>query len=138
MTRNEACLKMWEIAKAEEGVHEISGPEANPRIMEYEKYTNRGYTGSDEEAWCSKFANFVVFKAGFKGTRSAAANSWQKWGVSISEPVLGCIVCFDHHVTFYKRTLDNGLVECLGGNQKDSVKVSAFHESKALDYRSPI
>lgn len=149
MTTAEACQRLHFVASNELGVHETPGPEATQRIMEYEKHTNRGYTGSDEEAWCSKFANFVVDTAGFTGTHSAAARSWLGWGVPIVVPVKGCIVVFDRHdahnpnaahVTFCDHPdISNGIIRCLGGNQGDAVKVARFDitRNKVLGYRSP-
>jgi uncharacterized protein (TIGR02594 family) len=146
MTREEACQKMHEVAVAEIGVHETSGPEATARIMEYERHTDRGYTGSDEEAWCAKFANFVTDTAGFPGTHHANARSFLAWGVPLSAPILGCIVVMKRgdsetqgHVTFCDHPdISNGVIRCLGGNQGDAVSVARFPVSKVLGYRSPV
>ena len=148
MTQYEACQKLLFVAKGELGVHETPGPEATARIMEYEKHTNRGYTGSDEEAWCAKFACFVTDTAGFKGTNSAAARSFLKWGKKLEAPVPGCIVVFDRkdannpnaaHVTFFLyEEKAHGTIRCLGGNQGNMVKESSYDVGKVLGYRSPI
>lgn len=146
MTREEACLKIHEVAVKELGVHEIPGPEANARIMEYEKHTDRGYTGSDEEAWCAKFANFVTDEAGFPGTHHANARSFLNWGVELEVPILGCIVVMKRgdsetqgHITFCDHPdISNGIVRCIGGNQGDAVSVARFPVEKVLSYRSPV
>lgn len=148
MNRQEACFKIHLVAKSELGVKEVPGPVASDRIMEYEKHTNRGHTGSDEEAWCSKFANFVTDTAGFKGTNSAAARSWLTWGVPLEAPILGCVVIFDRkdktnsnaaHVAFCDHSdISNGIIRVIGGNQGDSVSVARFKTSKVLGYRSPV
>lgn len=138
MTREEACLKLHSVAKAELGVHETPGPEATARIMEYEKHTNRGYTGSDEEHWCAKFANFVCDESGFAGTNSAAAASFETWGVELDKPIKGCLVVWPHHVTFCDHPdISNGIVRCLGGNQSDSVKISRYQVEGAV-FRAPL
>ena len=146
--QREACLKLLFVAEQELGVKEIPGPKANLRIMEYEKHTNRGYTGSDEEAWCAKFANYVADTAGFKGTRSAAARSFLKWGKKLVKPIPGCIVVFDRkdannpnaaHVTFFKyEEKAHGTIACVGGNQGNMVKQSSYEVEKILGFRSPI
>ena len=143
-----ACQKLLFVAEQELGVKETPGSKAEPRIMEYEKHTNRGYTGSDEEAWCAKFANFVVDTAGFKGTNSAAARSFLKWGKKLGKPIPGCIVVFDRkdknnpnaaHVTFFKyEEKAHGTKACVGGNQGNMVKQSSYFTEKILGYRSPI
>ena len=138
MTREEACKKLHAVAMAEMGVHETPGPECTARIAEYETHTNRGRTGSDSDPWCSKFANFVCDTAGFPGTHSAAAISFQSWGVSLEKPIYGCLVAWGHHVAFCDDpVIRNGMISCLGGNQGDQVKVSRFMVVGAV-FRSPI
>lgn len=146
MTKEETCLRFHEIARRELGVHEIPGPEANARIVEYAKHTTYKAT-SDEVPWCSSFVNYVVDTAGLAGTHSAAARSWLKWGVSLSNPILGCIVVLDRHdidnpnaahVTICDHPdISNGIIRCIGGNQRDAVKVSRYATGKVLGYRAP-
>jgi uncharacterized protein (TIGR02594 family) len=148
MTKIEACKAIHDVAKKELGVHETPGAMATPRIMEYERHTNRGYTGSDEEAWCSKFANFCTDEAGFKGSNSAAAKSWLDWGKVLDEPILGCVVVFSRkdaknpnaaHVAICDHPdISNGIIRCIGGNQSDAVTVARTPTLKVLGYRSPI
>lgn len=128
----------YEIAKQEIGVHEVKGGE-NPRILEYHDCTSLNAC-EDEVPWCSAFANWCCKQAGIEGTGSAAARSWLKWGTSC-EPEEGCIVILRRppnpesgHVGFFVRQID-GLVEVLGGNQGDQVKLSRFHVSDVIGYR---
>lgn len=48
------------------------------------------YLGADvrgrSNAWCSRFVNAALAEAGGKGTGSAVANSFQKWGSAINPP----------------------------------------------------
>ena len=133
-----------ELAMDELGVHETSGSAATERIVEYAEHTTLKAT-SDEVAWCSSFANYIVDTAGDKGTHSAAARSWLDWGVVLSEPHCGCIVIIDRHdasnpnaahVTFFvAEDFTTGNLQCIGGNQGDRVKMSVFPKSKVLGYR---
>jgi len=126
------------------GTKEIKGAVANPDIVIFDSYTTLKAT-SDEIAWCSSFANFIVFKTGDIGTRSAAARSWLDWGKVIHDPTPGCIVIIDRHddanphaahVTFYVcDDVNTDHIQCIGGNQKDMVKMSVFPKSKVLGYR---
>ena len=50
----------------------------NKRIIEYHALTTLAAT-TDETAWCSSFVNWVLWQAGYVGTRSAAAKSWLTW-----------------------------------------------------------
>lgn len=41
----------------------------------------RAQTGLGGGDWCSVFANWVMQRAGYTGTRSALAATWTKWGI---------------------------------------------------------
>src|SRR5438445_7416749 len=121
--------KWYTVAKAEAAanVHEIAGPAANPRIVDYFKATTFHAT-SDEVPWCSAAINFYMREAGIAGTGSAAAHSWTTWG-NACPPKLGCVVVIqrrdlgpDHgyHVALFV-SLDFQRIELLGGNQNNSV-----------------
>ena len=114
------------IAIREIGVREYAGSAANPRIVEYLRSTTLGepYNSSDETYWCSTFVNWCVEKAGYEGTDSAWARSWNNWGKELETPRRGCIVVFKRgsggHVGFYVGETGN-TIKVLGGNQSDSV-----------------
>lgn len=144
MTREEACTKIHETAVKELGIHETPGPEATARIVEYAKHTTLS-ANSDETPWCSSFCNFVVDTAGFKGTHLANARSWLDWGIVLDKPIVGCVVVLKRdpppsgHVGICNNAdIENGIIQIVGGNQSDSVKVSRFPVEHVLGYRSPI
>jgi uncharacterized protein (TIGR02594 family) len=131
------------IAKNETGVHEYGGRAAHPRVVEYHHTTTLGRrdASSDETAWCSSFVNWCLKKVGIKGTNSAAAASWIRWGNG-TEPRYGAItVIYDpasansrlsrsgNHVGFLVEETGTHYV-LLGGNQGDSVKVSRYPKRK--------
>lgn len=130
------------IAKAEIGQAEREGEsDNNPRILEYLATT--GEFRTDETPWCSAFANWAMIKVGEKGTNSAVARSWLKWGEAIEEPRYGCLVVFKRgnsewqgHVGFYvKSEGDNIFV--LGGNQSNTVSIAPRSKADLLGYRWP-
>jgi len=129
--------EMLRIAEGEMGIAELPGDENTARILEYHAETSLGAT-SDAVPWCSSFVNWVVIKAGLKGTKSAAAQSWLRWGVELETPVKGCIVVFSRvsggHVGFFVGETDKHIF-CLGGNQRDSVNISAYKKERFLSYR---
>lgn len=128
------------VALAEVGQREVPGAGANPRIVEYHAATTLRAT-SDEVAWCAAFVSWVLERAGFRSTRSAAAASYCDWG----EPSLarrGSIVVLHNpaargsnltrsgnHVGFLL-SHDRKRWVVLGGNQSDSVKVSDFAKAR--------
>ena len=126
------------------GTKEVKGSVANADIVRFASYTSLKAT-SDEIAWCSSFANFIVHQCGNQGTGSAAARSWLDWGKALHAPTPGCIVVIDRHdennphaahVTFYVcDDTQPDHIQCIGGNQGDMVKMSVFPKSKVLGYR---
>lgn len=126
------------------GTKEVPGAVANPDIVMFASHTTLKAT-SDEIAWCSSFANYIVDTCGDNGTHSAAARSWLSWGKALSTPVPGCLVVIGRkdannptaaHVAFYvcPGTAPDHIL-CIGGNQSDMVKPSEFPTSKVLGYR---
>ncbi len=122
------------IAEEELGIHEDSLPDQhNRRILEYHQTTGLKAT-TDETPWCSAFVNWVVIKAGYSGTRSAAAKSWLEWGHHLTEPRAGAVAVIKRvsasadagfHVGFTVSCSTTAL-RLLGGNQSDQVKYSNF------------
>ena len=116
------------------------------RILEYDQCTTLKAT-DPKVAWCASFMNFCISGARLTGclideeTKSAAAISWLKWGVSTDTPKEGDIVIFKRgvlswtaHVSFVVKV--NALtVTCLGGNQQNRVMVSNFLKARVLGYR---
>lgn len=124
---------------------EKPGPAVNKLITECYKavdgFGNPEMMDDSVFAWCSCFVNKKIQDAGGRGTRSAAARSWLRWGAPCL-PVEGCIVVFKRgkstwqgHVAFVQK-IDEDYVWCLGGNQADTVKVSRYNRADVLDFRT--
>lgn len=122
------------IARRELGQCERSGAATNPRIAEYHRAA--GLCANDETPWCSSFVNWVLKQAGHRGTGSAAAISWARYGQAVSglkTARSGDIVVLhrrggganDNHVGFLVATGAGG-VRLLGGNQGNQVKESTY------------
>ena len=139
------------IAIKELGIKELKDGD-NSRIVEYADTTSL-HAKQDEVPWCSSFVNWCLKQAGIKGTNSAAAISWLDWGVSIDEPIDGCICVIKrkeggkdkatgsssgYHVAFWI-SQDKESVHLLGGNQSDQVKISSFmlRSYEIAGYRMP-
>lgn len=135
--------KWLQIALMEQGQTEIPGSVDNARILEYFTATDYPKAGlHDEVPWCAAFANWCLGQAGFTdargrpgATRSAAAKSFKTWGQALDKPVLGCLVVWDNHVTFYQGE-QNGRILGFGGNQGNSVRTSSYAKGNAV-YRWP-
>jgi len=94
-------------------------------------------------AWCAAFANSVLGAAGIKGTGSAMAQSFLKFGTAVNTPTKGDIVVFERgakgsglgHVGFVVGVNKNGTLQVLGGNQSNKTSVETFKTSRVLGYR---
>ena len=132
------------IARAEKGVKERPGDVDNPRILEYLSTVNIPANNChDEVPWCAAFVNWVLRQAGLEGTGSAAARSFLRWGVKMSEPKQGCVVILSRgshgwqgHAGFYMGQRA-GYVIVLGGNQNNEVSEKMYEINKVLGYRWP-
>jgi len=122
-------------ARNEVNQKEIKGSKNNPRIIAYHATTTLR-ANNDETAWCSSFVNWCLKQAGTKGTDSAAAISWLKWGKATSAQSGAIIVIYNskaansgltvsgNHVGFLIQETATHFV-ILGGNQSDQVKISS-------------
>lgn len=133
--------KFLQAAFQEMNVKEVKGKNHNPRILQYHN-TTKLKASTDEVPWCSAFVNFIVMKCGVRGTESALARSWEKWGYEIEKAIPGCVVVLSRganpmygHVGFYLYETKKNIY-ILGGNQGDAVSIAAYPKSRLVSYRS--
>lgn len=132
----------WAFRELGHGVNEVSGVNANPRILEYHLRTSLK-ASSDEVPWCSSFICTAFEEAAIPSTRSAAAKSWLDWGIMLERPREGCVVLLKRgtnltvgHVGFYVGETPTH-VRILGGNQSNSISVITDSKINVLAYRWP-
>lgn len=97
--------------------------------------------------WCAAFANAILNRQGYEGTKSLLARSFLHWGTKTTNPEEGDVVVlkrgnnkFAGHVGFFRgfEYIDGvQYVVVLGGNQQKSVSVGYFPASSVLGYRKP-
>jgi len=129
------------IAEGELGQAEIRGPQHNARIIEYHATTTLG-AQSDEEPWCTSFANWVMERADYRGTGSAWAFDWARWGREVNTPVFGSLGVIrwpdgGGHVGFVVGRTRAGSLVMLGGNQGDRVSYMPVSPEVIISYRLP-
>lgn len=99
--------------------------------------------GLPTKLWCADFMNFVLRKAGGKGTASRAARSFLKYGKKLDSPRVGAIVIFyrkganNGHVGVVRGTDGNGNPIVVSGNHGHAVKQSVYSKAKVLAYVMP-
>lgn len=136
-------LRPYEWAKREWSLNikELPGKDQNnPKILWYHSFTTLKAT-DDETPWCSAFMCAAsVMGGGFPGTRSAAAKSWEQYGVNVAleDAKQGDIVILKRqdssnpnarHVAFlHEISVKDGqkVFVCLGGNQSNSISLAKF------------
>jgi len=134
----------------EKGVKRRAGKQNDPRILEYFKATptlDKGSASVDETPYCAAFVNWCLGSAGFKGSNSALAASFAKWGrpTKDNKPALGAVALIKfpgggHHVTFVAGISANKQrIATLGGNQGKAHEVSHSHcpKTMVIAYRYP-
>lgn len=132
------------LARQDLGVKEISGPQANPRIMQYYKAANANWAKGDEVPWCGAAMAAWVAGAGFAPPPEAArARAWLDWGIPLEKPRVGCITVLKRgddpaagHVTEWLEDRGDRFLG-IGGNQGDAVSITAFPIRDILGYRWP-
>jgi len=137
-------LEILQIASKEMGVTQIVGPEHNERILQYASDIGMNWINDDETPWCSIFMNWVAKKAGYSMSNNAAARSWLNVGTPIHDPEPGDIVVFwrgvrdswtGHVGVFTGFSKDGNRIYTLGGNQSNSVTVSAYPANRLLSFQ---
>ena len=136
--------KLLQTAFQEFGQKEISGPEHNEHIVNYAREAGFTFINDDETPWCSIFVNWCCYKNDLERSEKANARSWLETGDKTTNPQPGDVVVFwresihswKGHVGFFLGfNHDKNKVFCLGGNQHDSVNISAYDTGKVLGYR---
>ena len=107
----------------------------------------RGRTASQlglpTKLWCADFMNFVLHKAGAKGTRSRAARSFLEFGKKLDGPRVGAIAIMyrkgpnNGHVGVVRGTDGQGNPIVVSGNHGPTVTQSVYPKSKVLAYVMP-
>ena len=141
----------FDIAQRFIGIQEVGGSLDNPQIMAMLKLDNQ-WPEHDEVPWCSGFANYVCWLLHLPRSKDLRARSWLEVGrnVPLSEAQPGFdvvvlkrgrgeqpgpeVINAPGHVGFFAG-LDGELIEVLGGNQSDTVKVSRYPKSRLLGVR---
>lgn len=136
--------KIFSIALSQIGIREIVGSKHNPEVLKYFSEIGHEWVKDDETAWCSAFWNWVVSKAGKKGSGKLNARSWLDTGVAVSleDAQIGDTVVlwrkspkdWRGHVGGYVRH-DKNFIYLLGGNQSNSVSIRAYPRHRLLSIR---
>jgi uncharacterized protein (TIGR02594 family) len=141
---------IYDLAERFVGIQEVGGSLDNPQIMAMLKL-DMDWPKNDEVPWCSGFANYICWLARAPRSKDLRARSWLEVGrgIDLENAEHGDIVIIKRgkgsqpgpqvidapgHVGFYAG-MSGKLIEILGGNQSDTVKISRYPASKLLGVR---
>ena len=133
------------------GVKEVPGKDDNAQILAMLRLDN-AWPENDEVPWCSAFLNYICWLLHLPRSKDLRARSWLNVGrgIDLSEAKPGFdivvlkrgsgdqpgaeVIDAPGHVGFFSANLGD-LVELLGGNQGDQVKMSRFQNNRVLGVR---
>ncbi len=99
--------------------------------------------GLPTQLWCADFMNFVINKAGAKGTKSRAARSFLDFGKKLDGPRVGAIAIMSRggpntgHVGVVRGTDGEGNPIVVSGNHGLTVRQAVYPKAKILAYVMP-
>lgn len=99
--------------------------------------------GLPTKLWCADFMNFVLRRAGGKGTQSRAARSFLKYGKKLDGPRVGAIAILyrkgsnNGHVGVVRGTDGQGNPIIVSGNHGNAVRQAVYSKSRVLAYVMP-
>ena len=101
-----------------------------------ERYRGTNPTGFSR-AWCAIFANMILTRTGYRGTGSAAARSFARYGRPASGPAPGVIAVWPHHVGFVVSSAGPGRIRVVSGNHNHRVEESTYATHGVMAFRYP-
>lgn len=122
--------KVVAVASSYVGLHERTNRKALKAKLGIDPY---------QTPWCAAFVNSVLKQRGIKGSGGNKASSFLRWGKSTKSPKPGDIVVLNDHVGIFvsfSKTRKGKVVNVLGGNQSNKVRVSSFSTKKVRSYRT--
>ena len=99
--------------------------------------------GLPSQLWCADFMNFVLRRAGGKGTQSRSARSFLEYGKRLDGPRVGAIAILfrrggnNGHVGVVRGTDGQGNPILVSGNHGPTVMQSVYPKSKVMAYVMP-
>lgn len=102
-----------------------------------ERYRGTNPTG-ERRPWCAIFANMVLARTGYRGTGSAAAVSFARYGAPASGPAPGVIAVWPHHVGFVVGSTGPGRIRVVSGNHNHLVEESNYSTRSVMAFRYPV
>jgi uncharacterized protein (TIGR02594 family) len=141
----------YDLAQRFIGIKEVSGPVSNPQILSMLKLDNN-WPEDDSVPWCSGFVNYIAWLLRLPRSKNLRARSWLNVGEPVTleqaKPGYDVIIIkrrandpgpevteFNGHVGFFSKHISMDGIYILGGNQSNSVTLSAYSLGRLLGIR---
>lgn len=142
---NTVPAEMISRSRSDAAEQAASVPGAGAVLLEALRWRGRTakQLGLPSQLWCADFMNFVMRKAGGKGTESRAARSFLQYGKKLEGPRVGAIAIFTRkgpnngHVGIVRGTDGDGNPIVISGNHGPTVVQSMYPKSRVLAYVMP-
>jgi uncharacterized protein (TIGR02594 family) len=113
----------------------------SPIVTEARRWIGTNPTGRDR-LWCARFMNFVLHRAGYRGTGSDMASSFASYGHRVWGPRVGAIAVMTRsnnggHVGVVSGIDRNGDPIIISGNQNRRVGVAVYPRERIYAYVLP-
>lgn len=143
---SETTMPVWlQLALADKAIHEIHGPASNPVILQWARDIKAPkWFNNDDHPWCAVYANHKLWQAQLQlsgvGFDLLRAKSFERYGVPLKEPALGCLLVFSRpegaHVGFYMGE-NVSSYRVWGGNQSNRVGAAWIRKARLTATRWP-
>jgi len=141
---NKEPLEQIAHSRTDAAVAAAQVPGAAALLLEALRWRGRtaNQIGLPSQLWCADFMNFVIKRAGAKGTQSRAARSFLQYGRILDEPRVGAIAVFSRgrnsgHVGVVRGTDGAGNPIIVSGNHASAVRESVYPKGRVLAYVMP-
>jgi uncharacterized protein (TIGR02594 family) len=142
---NTVPLEQMPLSRSDAAEAAAQVPGAAGVLLEALRWRGRtaGQIGLPAKLWCADFMNFVLRRAGGKGTHSRAARSFLEYGKKLDGPRVGAIVIFyrkgpnNGHVGVVRGTDGQGNPIVVSGNHGPTVREAMYPKSKVMAYVMP-
>jgi uncharacterized protein (TIGR02594 family) len=140
-------VPLEQIARSRTDAADIAAQVPGAGLVLLEALRWRGRTakqlGLPAKLWCADFMNFVIRRAGAKGTHSRAARSFLQFGKKLDGPRVGAIAIMyrsgpnNGHVGVVRGTDGQGNPIVVSGNHGPVVTQSIYPKAKVMAYVMP-
>jgi uncharacterized protein (TIGR02594 family) len=116
-------------------------PTGNSLVAIAKSQVGKGAIYGRRTLWCATFMNWALAKAGYEGTGSDVARSFERFGQKIAKPVIGAIAVLTRrgggHVGIVTGVTEDGNPILVSGNFRHRVAEAVYPQRRVVTYVMP-